>query len=241
MSVRRVLEGFTPPVGYEWVTWAIEEASTPDDTLATIIEGPTAFIPAVDPEDPPTSTFATNNATLTTGWYRVVYQDGAGVAARTPWQLYRALSPYAPSVGDVASLMFARLVEDGGFRTNNFTDNTRPTAQEVQQIIGLHTPIVFARLGSLTDLGCGDADDLRAAATTLAAQRVKIEVESAYWPEEFGEQANPEQARAMLDADVEALAGRVMSCKAESADNGGDSTSRNDPAWRFPPPRRIRF
>jgi hypothetical protein len=241
VSYRRVFEAITPPTGTSWVAWRIEEASTPTDDAATIIEGPTPFSPATTPSDPPTVTLETDAATLSEGWYRVQWLDADGLAVATAWQQYRALSPYAPSVGDIAAIMHARLVEDGGFRVANFTDETNPTAQQVQQIIALHTPLIFARLGSLDTLACANAGDLRAAATSLAAQRVKVEVESSYWPEEFRESADPAEVRAAIEADLASLVTAVESCRAGADDEtDADSDSRTDPAFYFPPALGLR-
>jgi hypothetical protein len=126
---------------------------------------------------------------------------------------------------------------------NAFTDQTSPTAQEVQQLIALHAPLMLARLGRLDDLHCANAEDLRAAATSVIAQRVALEVEASYWPEEIADAAAVDARRTMLADDMAALEPALTACRAsgDEGGDGGDSTSRSDPAWRFPPARLLRF
>lgn len=246
MRYFRRLEGYTPPERdvTHWTQYRIEEAVTPSDVDATTIKGPTTLVPAItDPTDPPTYNVETSNAALATGWYRLVWIDANGDTQPTPWVPLRNLSPYAPTVGDVSTILYSRLVEAGGERVTSFTDQTRPTAQEVQQLIIMHAPLIFARLGRLDNLHCSNAEDLRAAATAIAAQRVALEVEAAFWPEEFGEFANPADRRAALDADVTGLVPMLEACRAsvDEGGDGGESHSRTDVAWLFPPPARLRY
>jgi hypothetical protein len=154
-----------------------------------------------------------------------------------------ALSPYAPTVADIAAILRARAVELGGFRVETFTDRTVPSAQQVQQLIGLYTPMVFARLGRLDSLHCANAGDLRSAARALAGQRVALEVEASYWPEEIVDAAAVDVRRTLLADDLAALVPALEACRAsgDEGGDGGDSTSRSDPAWRYPLPRLLRF
>lgn len=246
MSYMRRFDGYTPPdrESVLWVQARIEEALTPTDADAVTIEGPLTLSPAIaNPASPPTYSFETNNATLRQGWYRIVWIDQNGGDEPTQWIPLRTLSPYAPTVADVAIILRARLIENGGEPVESFTDQTNPTAQEVQQAIIMFAPLVLARLGRLDDLGCANAEDLRAAATAVAAQRVALEVEASYWPEEVSEAAGVETRRVMLDADIQGLAESIERCRASADDGGtgGESESRADPAWRFPYARPLRF
>jgi hypothetical protein len=240
----RRLEGYTPPerTVVHWTSARIEEAASPLDTpaeLATVTLSPAI----TDPMEPQSYDFETTLATLAVGWYRIVWIDANGDEQPTEWVALRALSPYAPTVGDIAAVLRARTVELGGFRVNAFTDQTSPTAQEVQQLIALHAPLMLARLGRLDDLHCANAEDLRAAATSVIAQRVALEVEASYWPEEIADAAAVDARRTMLADDMAALEPALTACRAsgDEGGDGGDSTSRSDPAWRFPPARLLRF
>jgi hypothetical protein len=246
MSYRRQLDGFTPP-DRESVLWTqarIEEAVTPTDVDAVTIEGPFTLSPAItDPQYPSTYDFETGNATLTQGWYRVVWIDEDGGEQATQWVALRTLSPYAPTVADIATILRVRAVENGGVPVDTFTDQTNPTAQQVQQTIIMFAPLVLARLGRLDNLGCGNSEDLRAAATALAAQRVALEVEASYWPEEITESASVEARRLTLDADMTGLIAALETCRSSDDDGGnaGESDSRSDPAWTFPGYKPLRF
>lgn len=244
MTYLRRLEGYTPPerTVVHWTSARIEEAASPLDTpaeLATVTLSPAI----TDPMEPQSYDFETTLATLAVGWYRIVWIDANGDEQPTEWVALRALSPYAPTVGDIAAVLRARTVELGGFRVNAFTDQTSPTAQEVQQLIALHAPLMLARLGRLDDLHCANAEDLRAAATSVIAQRVALEVEASYWPEEIADAAAVDARRTMLADDLAALEPALTACRAsgDEGGDGGDSTSRSDPAWRFPPARLLRF
>jgi hypothetical protein len=142
-----------------------------------------------------------------------------------------------------AAILRTRAVENGGLVVSTFTDQTNPTAYEVQTLIAMHVPVVFARLGRMDDLHCSNASDLRSAARTLAAQRVALEVEATYWPEEVAESASFELRRTMLDGDVLSLVESMAVCRESSDDGGnaGESVSRSDPAWLFPAHCPMRF
>jgi hypothetical protein len=246
MSFSRTLAGYTPPERNDAVFWRtaqIEEAATPDVT-PTDIGTPITLLPAIsDPMTPFTYTLRTTAATLEFGWYRVRWIADTGETSTTAWVERRELSPYAPTVGDIATLLRARLVEIGGVRVESFTDQTDPSAEMVQQMINLHTPLLFAQLGSLDGLGCSTASELKAAARTLAAQRVALEVELSRWPEEIAESgsAGADVRRASIDADVTRLADLMEACRSAGAGDGGDSTSRSDPAWLFPTMTVLRW
>jgi hypothetical protein len=246
MTFSRTLEGYTPPErddGVFWRTAQIQEASAPD-VAAVDIGSPITLSPAItDPMSPHTYTLRTTAATLEFGWYRARWIADNGETSTTAWAELRELSPYAPTVGDIATLLRARLVEFGGVRVETFTDQTNPTAQVVQQMINLYTPLLFAEMGPLDTLTCPSGGDLRSAARTLAAQRVALELELSMWPEEVGESAlgAAEVRRASIDADVTRLVSLMEQCRAAGADDGGDSTSRSDPAWLFPLQYRLRW
>jgi len=246
MTYMRRFDGYTPPERADvlWVQYRIEEAATPTDVDAVTIEGPSNLAPAItDPMSPPTYDFETTGALLTRGWYRVVWIDENGGDEPTQWYPLRTLSPYAPTVGDIAAILRARTVLTGGVPVDTFTDQTNPTAQQVQQLIILYAPLVLARLGRLDNLGCENSEDLLAAATAVAAQRVALEVEASYWPEEVGDSASVEARRLILEADISSLVASLETCRVSGDDGGnaGESDSPHDPAWLFPAHRPLRF
>jgi hypothetical protein len=83
--VARVLSlvSIVPPARYDAVPWSgaqVEESKTPDaSTLWTTIDTVQLTTPLdTDPSDPAPRTVTTSNATLPTGWYRIVFVDTAG-------------------------------------------------------------------------------------------------------------------------------------------------------------------
>lgn len=244
MSYRVDLVGYTPPARYPpaaalVVQARIEEAAAPVDALASVIEGPFVLSPAMtNPSDPVTYSFSTDGGLLDEGWFRVVWIDAQGEEQPTDWIELRRLSPYAPSVGDVAAILRARLVETGGGRVEAFTADTEPTAAEVSNLVAMFAPSVLGQLGDLGDLGCTNASDLRRWARTQIAQRVAIEVELSYRPDEVGVEAANATAerRSALDTDMTALVRAVELCREKAREGGdaGESVGRNDPAWAFP-------
>jgi hypothetical protein len=146
-------------------------------------------------------------------------------------------------IARVERLLHARLVEAGGLRVDHFSDDTNPTRTVVLGFINDFASLVYMRTGELDGLTCTRADAIRVAAEVLIAQRVAIEIEWAYWPEEVVESAaGSAQARSdRLDADLLQLVTMVEGCRAADGDDGGGSTSRSDPAWLFPVQYRIRY
>jgi hypothetical protein len=215
MTYLRRFEGFTPPERdtIHWIGATIEEAATPTDAAATVIQAFTLSPAITDPMSPPSYDFETRLATLAEGWYRIVWSDTNGDEQPTEWVQLRALSPYAPTVADIAAILRARTVELGGVRVSTFTDRTTPTAQQVQDLIALHTPLVFARLGRLDNLHCTNAGDMLQAARSVAAQRVALEVEASYWPDEVGGTAAVDTRRALLDDDMTAVGTMLAECR----------------------------
>jgi hypothetical protein len=144
-------------------------------------------------------------------------------------------------IARIERLLHVRLVEAGGLRVDHFSDDTNPTRTIVLGFINDFASLVYMRTGELDGLTCERAEAIRVAAEVLIAQRVAIEIEYAYWPEEVVESAaGSAQARSdRLDADLLQLVAMVEGCRAVGG--GGESTSRSDPAWLFPVQYRIRY
>jgi hypothetical protein len=141
----------------------------------------------------------------------------------------------------IERLLHARLVEAGGLRVDHFSTATNPTREVVLGFINDFASLVYMRTGELDGLTCERADAIRVAVEVLIAQRVAIEIEYAYWPEEVVESAaGSAQARSdRLDADLLQLVAMVEGCRAVGG--GGESTSRSDPAWLFPAQYRLNY
>jgi hypothetical protein len=157
------------------------------------------------------------------------------------------LSPYAPSVGDVAAKVRLFLRESGGSLADNFTDGTIPTAQQVQGMIAQDFPLVLIRTGDLAALDCATSDDVRGAVKSIAAERVALQVLEVYRAEETeAGQYGIDRRRDALQDDLEAVVSAAAECRAgevvpEDSDNpdpddvgSGASGTAIDAEWSFP-------
>jgi hypothetical protein len=168
-----------PPDNQPWTKAAILFNTIPDVGTATVIEAAFTLNPAyADPASPPTYNFSTDLAPAETGWFWVRWEDAATRTQLAGPSELRATSPYAPTVADVASLVRPMLREGGGLLVDTFTDQTVPSASQVQMMIANDFPLVLMATGpiSTTALTCTDAGDVRAAVRSIAAERVALRV-----------------------------------------------------------------
>lgn len=122
-----------------------------------------------------------------------------------------------PSVDDVAALMHEFVQREGGHLEITFTDETNPTAGQVQDIIDMQAPMVSIEFGDLTDaaLVCAQADDVRAAVKTLFAQRVAAVVGLSYRPQDTVGGDTPEEFwRRIVEIDSEKIEAAASECRA---------------------------
>lgn len=237
------LEGYTAPERDTgtWTSVRVERAASYagpwPGTIVTV-----ESVSYTDPHQPPTLGWTFDDPDGQ-GFYRVVW-SAPGVGADPPQE---ADAPVVealvwertwPTVGEIALILRARLVELGGGRVESFTSSTEPTSEEVASIIALYAPLMMAGLGDLDTLACSRAGSLRGAARALIAQRVATEVELSYRPEEVGQSAAAAIAerRDSMDTDLARLITAVEACRDQGASGGDDSGSvgRADAAWSFP-------
>ena len=114
---------------------------------------------------------------------------------------------------NVAALLRARTKDQGGNELGEWTDETRPTAVQVDETITLATGIVAARTGTPVD-ACADSF---AVAVTFEAACL---IEKSYFPEQVESgRSNYDQLRAEADAVLEG----VRDCQAGNLPDGGAS------------------
>jgi hypothetical protein len=105
--------------------------------------------------------------------------------------------PWRPTVDDVAALIRARTKDASGNELGTFTDKTRPTDAEVEQLITNGC----AKVATL--VGWTIPDEAEPEATHLAALWTACEVEQSYWPEQVRSERSPfAQLLAMFEYDV---------------------------------------
>ena len=105
--------------------------------------------------------------------------------------------PWRPTVDDVAALIRARTKDASGNELGTFSDKTRPTDAEVEQLITNGC----AKVASV--VGWGLPADAEAEAMHLAAIWTACEVELSYWPEQVRTERSPyAQLLAMYEYDI---------------------------------------
>lgn len=90
-------------------------------------------------------------------------------------------SVYRPSLEQVASVIWARTKNSGGVQLGTFDDTTRPTGDQVENLIDLALSDAAASLGQ--DIPA----DLWAGVTMLVAIGTANVIQASYWPEQVGQ------------------------------------------------------
>lgn len=200
------LKDFTPPPRYPpanqpWTRARVEESADGNPPW-TVIEPAFTLDPATrDPANPPTYNFTTTAATLPNGWYRVVWLDAAGIEQPTGAVHNGEASDAAirPTLDEVANLEAARTTSFGN-ELGTFTEDTRPTADEVNHLID----IAISDLKSRVDAPIPD-DDAEEARHLVALQTATL-IETSRTPDQLDtDQSAYRQYQAMYLTGVEAL------------------------------------
>lgn len=171
------LANYTPAPRFDGVIWnraIIQEApqvSGPWTALVVVTLTP----PDTDPESPQSRSF-TVQGTLDAGWYRVIFEDAAGQTL-APTNPVQNVNNYTPSVMQVASLLRARTVDTAGVEIGTFNDATRPTEDQVLELIANAVGTLATKIGDTIP------DVLIDEAKRLAAIRAAMLVELSYWPQ----------------------------------------------------------
>lgn len=127
------------------------------------------------------------------------------------------VSDYTPTVDQVAAFIRARTKTQGGKEAGTFNpaaawedgsgDGTRPTTEQVDEVIGNTLPKLVGVLGvDIPDAPGDDPDIYRDAAQRVAALRAAAFIELTYWPEQVnaGRSTYP-QLKELLDEEWEQL------------------------------------
>jgi len=199
---------YTPPPRYDGVKWTqfiIQESSDGLSGWATIETRNISDYP--NPAAPPTLNFTTEVATLLSGWYQIIFLDASGDQSQPTVPVQNVIdetSVYAPTVSQVAALLRARTKNAFSVELGNFTDETRPTDEQVRDIIPQAMQDVATAVGSPIPAV------YRAEALALSALRAAMLIELGYFPEQIVTGRSPfEQMRLMYEDQIERLVVRV--------------------------------
>lgn len=116
MGIVVSFQDFTPAARYDSVPWTdvlIYETDDPDTGTWTLIDT-IALTPDVDPSDPASRDFTTENGSAVNQWYRIIFVDGTGdqTEPSAPLQnIPSAVTAYA-SVDELARILHIRVPTD---------------------------------------------------------------------------------------------------------------------------------
>ncbi len=139
-----------------------------------------------DPNKPASRTFTTENGTLEKGWYKVVVGDVSGhLQEFGPVQ--NIAYPWVPSLAQVGALVRTRTKDTAGNELGTFTDDTRPTADDVTELISQAVDTFIVRGGTQIP------PELYQEVQRLIALRAAMLVEISYYPEQVQTGRSPYQ------------------------------------------------
>ena len=152
--------------GLPWTSLRIEESLLEAGPWTEIDTQPLSPADS-DPANPQERNFTTEEATLDEGWYRVTFLDATGDESITGPVFYPAVpdDPRRPSVDDVAKLLRTRTVaglatglgaDSGPADQTTFDATTRPSRNEVQNLIGTSYDAMLGRLAVPLEEGSYD-------------------------------------------------------------------------------------
>ena len=134
-----------------------------------------------------------------------------------------AEATFSPSVDDVAALIRARTKTGGAKEAGTFTDHTRPTAAQVEELIEQAVDHVAAAIG-----GEPCNDQLRQSASAAAAMMAAILIEASYWPEQAEARGSTaSRLESLYNARMKSLAAAVAEECGGQGTGGGEGGNGN--------------
>lgn len=141
-----------------------------------------------------------------------------------------------PTVDDVGAILRARTQDTGDDEVGTFTDETRPTKDEVERLINMAKSVVLTRTGSMDTppLNCPTSPDLRSSASTAIAMLAAMMVELSYYPEQVrSDRSAFEDYRTLWNDFMTALIDAAAECR--DGDVIPDDDNYNPgPSYGFP-------
>lgn len=112
------------------------------------------------------------------------------------------MASISTSITAVAALLRTRTKDDVGNELGVFSSATRPTADQVAELLAEATRRVVSMIG--TDEPC--EEDLALDAATLIHQRTAMMIELSYFPEQINTDRSPyQQIKELYDGDIKSL------------------------------------
>jgi hypothetical protein len=146
-----------------------------------------------------------------------------------------------PTVDDVGAILRARTQDDHDDELGTFTDDTRPTADEVNKLIVQAGLPVYTATGRLDDLTCSMKDQVQESAKYWVAMLTAMLIELTYFPEQVrSDRSAYAFYKEMWDDEItgfSSLIDAVKECRAgelEPDTPGTGTDTPPDPSWAFP-------
>jgi hypothetical protein len=136
-----------------------------------------------------------------------------------------ATSDWAPLVADVGAILRARTKDSNGNELGTFTANTRPTGDQIDELIETAITDIESEVGSVPDV-------LQDAARRGAAIGTALLVELSYFPEQIANGRSPyDQLKELYDARFVRLKAQI-----DEVNSGGEVGTADDamPVYSFP-------
>lgn len=219
-----------PPVVTPWTLVHIQESAAQDGPWTTIDTFALSPLDS-DPADPAIRSFSTDNATLSEGWYRVVFEDAIGNTSPTTPEHNKPsdAASYLPLVSDIGALLRARTKNVLGVEVGTFTEDTRPTFEEVQRLIEQAAGDVTALVDYDIPL-----ETYRQASGVIALGAAML-VELSYFPEQVAANKSAyEKYKELYDEYLERLLAAVEREAAEEVGGETPMIGGGYPAYAFP-------
>lgn len=171
--------------GLPWIQAKIEESASPD-TGWTQIELLALSPLDPDPTNPLPRTFTTENASLEQGWYKITFLDADGDMQPTaPVWNSPDIANYVPTTRDVARLLRVRTVDNTGDQQGEFTANTTPKEEEVDDLIAAAKDELLAPVGLVIPF------TLHASLAHMVVIKTAMLIELGYYPEQIRSNKSP--------------------------------------------------
>jgi hypothetical protein len=241
------VEDVTPPPRGDGIHWdrvlAFEGSSAVDAGSLVQTIGPGAAFPTdADPANPMTRMITVTGATADSGkWYSFVFKDAAGNFSPRSAPTYNGSTAevnYRPSVREVAARVRNRTIDSvSNKEIGTFTENTEPTAAQVEDIIDSAVDELIPLFGdNVADDPVGpDVEAYRTSVRATAAILAAAMVELTYFGKEVARGNSPydkmiKEYERKLAFSAQML-GIILPGAATGSSGGGGGTATNPNVW----------
>jgi hypothetical protein len=172
-----------PPARFDgnpWTQILVYESATEEGTFALLDTVAISSLPGgVDsnPAEPAYRNVTVSNATVERGYYYFVFKDAIGNQTAPTNTICNAPSvkgSIRPTLIELGSILTVRTAElgSGGVQLGTFTERTRPTAEQAEQVIDQAVNVTLLKIGP--DIAPGFWQETKTVVLYLAAQLIEL-------------------------------------------------------------------